>query len=114
MFKNSSQKKVLGIMPLYQTSKILKIYDLYKYSLLCFIFKNYNLISSNVPSHDYQTRNDFLVPIFQRIKICQRSIFYTGIKFWNETPDSLKQIDDYVKFKMNLKSHLIGSYFSNQ
>ena len=99
-------------MPLFIESKILKIEDIHTYSLLTFIYKNLDLFSPNIPSHTYQTRNRSLVPTYQRLSICQRSVYFSAVKLWSELPQQLKNTENYDQFKKRIKTHILESYLN--
>ena len=98
-------------MPLFIESRVLQIKDIHNYSLATFTYKNLDLFSSNVPSHTHQTRNSsLLVPTFQRLYICQRSIYFSAINFWRQLPQQLKNLENFDRFKKELKAHILNSH----
>jgi len=115
------QKKILRIITgagyldctdvLFARTKILKLRDLYKY-LLC--IHTYALTVSNDvtrPSHVYGTRNrDRVVPLYQRLTLCQHSVSYAGPSAWNDLPSELKTITSLAVFKVKLKQYFLSSY----
>ena len=98
--------------PLFASNNILKIKDIHRYSQTCFIYKNLNIFSSLVQTHPYSLRNNYLRPKFQRLAICQRSIYFSGIKYWNLLSDNIQCIDDERKFRKSLKLIILESYNS--
>ena len=97
-------------LPLFISSSILQIKDIHRYSLTCFLFKNYNLIENLTPSHNYSTRTNSLVTRFQRLELCKRSIYFRGVNFWNMLDDQTKSIESYNTFKKHLKIAILETY----
>ena len=114
------QKKCLRIVnktsylehthPLFVSSKVLKITDIHKYSQAYFIHENLEEIESFTSSHSHNTRQNALNPNFQRLALSQRSIFYSGITYWNSLPLHIRNIDEINSFKKNLKKFILESY----
>ena len=95
--------------PLFLEKKILKLQDIHKYNLACYVFRNFSVFQSN-PSN-YATRNSSnLSSTFQRLFICQRSTSYLGPHIWNGLPDEVKNNTEYKKFKREVKIYLLSSY----
>ena len=97
-------------LPLFIESRVLQLKDIHNYSLATFTYKNLDLFASNVPSHTYQTRNNSYVTSFQRLRVSQRSIYFSAINFWRELPPQLKDVENLDRFKKELKSHILNSY----
>ena len=79
-------------LPLFTSSNVLQVKGVHLYSLSCFIYKNYHLFSSNIPTNIYQLRRNLLAANFQRLNICQRSIYFAGIILWNSIPLQIKRL----------------------
>ena len=115
------QKKCLRIInktnylehtqPLFASNRVLKIADIHKYCQACYIHKNLEIISTS--SHSYSTRQNLINPIFQRLTLSQRSIYYSGVVYWNSLPSHIKNILEVENFKKYLKLLIIESYFQN-
>ena len=113
------QKKCLRIVnktsylshthPLFISSNVLKIKEIHKYCQICYIHKNFDHFSALAPSHRYPTRNRSLVPKFQRLALCQRSIYFSGVKNWNDLPLDIKN-QETKRFKNNVKKNILDSY----
>ena len=113
------QKRVLRIIcnaafldhtnPLFIQTKILKIHDLHKFSLACFMFKcDRSEFSRN---HTYDTRfRSNLLPDFQRLSLSQHSVRYKAPLIWNELPHELRTLPTIQSFKRNLKEFFISKY----
>ena len=97
-------------LPLFISSSILQIKDIHRYSVTCFLFKNYDLISNLTRSHSYSTRDNSLVPRFQRLELCKRSIYYSGVIFWNMLDNQTLSIENYHTFKKHLKRKILEIY----
>ena len=69
-------------------------------------------INSFQTDHSHETRasyNHILSLPFYRLSKCQRSFLYNGIKFWNELPIALRNIEENLKaFKILLKQWLLS------
>ena len=97
-------------LPLFFSGKVLQIKHIHDYSLLTFFYKNFDLFLGNLPSHTHETRNSsYLIPTFQRLNICQRSIYFSAINLWNQFPLSLKTIDRYECFKTKYSVAFLGT-----
>ena len=94
-------------LPLFMSSKVLILRNIHLYNLACYVYKKYHLFARNIPSNSYELRRNLLVVGFQRLNICQRSIYYAGIKIWNALPTPLKSIDKLHIFKKHLKLFIL-------
>ena len=118
------QKKALRIVnrvhyldhtkPLFESMKILTIYQQYELNCLSFIYKCLNsskytsfknLLTRNSHFHNYNTRNnsDLRLP-GSRLKSIRQSFFYNGIKLWNSLNNNLTFYKPSMQFKNNLLS----------
>ena len=96
--------------PLFYSSAILKLDDIYKLKIGCF-FKKYDVLSNYSRMHSYPTRNrNQLLPNFHRLTTSQRSISYFGPSLWNSLPGNVKDSNSLVSFKRNYKIFLVGQY----
>ena len=113
------QKKIVRIIcdqhylastnELFYQTKILKLPDLHTYLLCNYFYKNYNLFSVGQHSHNTRNRHQ-IVPVFQRLSVSQRSMYYAAPKAWNSLPQPLRNISKFQIFKRELKNHLIQQY----
>lgn len=117
------QKKILRIItqsdyrapskPLFFAAKILKVHDLYKFTLGSYMFKLRlagNIIS---PNHAYNTRSRHdATPNFQRLSQSQRSLTYNGPKYWNLIPSNIRNSQSLPVFKKLYKDFLLLNYES--
>ena len=107
-----NQSYLAHTAPLFYESKILRINDIHKFVITQMCFKS-NLITENLPTHNYSTRNRHLVrPEFQRLTICQNSISYKLPITWNSLPDHIKNIEKFYRFKLEVKKYLTTNYIS--
>ena len=96
-------------MPLFHSNKILRLDDIHRFSISCYVFKNLDNFPIN--SNPYSTRNsENLRSRFQRLTISQRSIYCSGPNTWNELDAELKNVTEYHLFKSKLKLKLISTY----
>ena len=100
--------------PLFESLKILTIYQLYELTCIMFIYKcinsnkylNFkNRMLRNSEFHSYNTRNnsDYRLP-GSRLKIIRQSFFYKGIDLWNRLNTNLTIYKPNIQFKSNLSS----------
>ena len=100
--------------PLFQSIKILTIYQQYDLNCILFIYKclNSNIYTSyknklirNSQHHSYNTRNNsnFRLP-GSRLKNIRQSFFYKGIDLWNRLNSNLTTFKPNIQFKSNLLS----------
>ena len=105
---------------MFRENRILKITDLYKLQLGCFM---YNIDINDTPAvfkemfqknnviHDYSTRqaNDFHLPK-NRTHFGNKTFMFTGPKMWNSLDCSLKQARNLDSFKYKLKKLFLERY----
>ena len=98
--------------PLFESMKILSIYQLYDFNCILFIYKCLNSnkylsfknkMTRNSQYHNYNTRSNskFRLPA-SRLKIIRQSFFYKGTDLWNRLNDNLTIYKPNLKFKTNL------------
>ena len=98
--------------PLFASTKILKLSDMYKFEVANYIFNIKSDPNLN-RSHNYETRNrNLLLPTFQRLSLTQHSIYFIGIQFWNNLPPNIKSAERRSLFRKQLKNYLLSSYTS--
>ena len=97
--------------PLFYSNKILKIDDLYKHSLGCYIYNNQHLLIEHSRSHRYDTRgsNSLLLPRAE-LRSTEQSVIYNGLKIWDSLPNDIKICSTLSSFKYNYKNFLINQY----
>ena len=103
--------------PIFKTLKILTLHQIYDLNCLLFAYKciNCNLfptfkdkISLIQSIHDHNTRskNKYRTDNIARLKICQRSFFFYGIKLWNLIDSRLNNMNSLYRFKITIKEYL--------
>ena len=99
--------------PLFYKNKILKIGDLYKHSVACYVFKNPGILDRFQQSHSYNTRyRNVLVPPRERLRSTEQSVIYNAVKIWNEVPENIKLSLSLQSFKYKYKEFLLSQYIS--
>ena len=97
--------------PLFYSNKILKVNDLYKQSIACYMYDHPNLLSAHAVTHNYNTRNrDRLVPPIEKLRSTEQSVIHKGIREWNEIPDNIKSCVTKQSFKYHYKNYLLAQY----
>ena len=99
--------------PLFYQTKILNIYDLHKYMLSIFMYKNLRSGSSEfaVSGSNYNTRAaDDIVPHFQRLTVTQRSVTFAGPNVWNSIPLQIREAQTLSSFKAMYREELLSHY----
>ena len=98
--------------PLFKSSKILNLNDLYKHKIALDHYKlNQHTRIQPVPRHTYFTRNRHLAPPDRhRRSIYERHYSYMGPKVFNQLPLRLKNILTIISFKHQLKQYFLSQY----
>ena len=108
---------------LFYKNNILKIVDLFYYNIGIFM---YQLAANQLPNiflqmftknssiHNYPTRQReaYHLPRTRTI-FAQKTIFFTGPRYWNDLPAQTKNSSSLFAFKRRLKQLLLYSYFVN-
>jgi hypothetical protein len=108
-------------LPIFKKYNILNFEALLSYESIKYIYKVLNCLSSpytidffKYKASAYKTRlqnNKCLeIPLF-KLKQLQNSIFYAGVKNWNNLPLNLRNCKTFTKFCSELKSYLFGNMF---
>ena len=99
--------------PLFFKTKILRISEIYKFTLGNYMYSHH--ISGNLihPSHNYNTRSrNNAIPTFQRLSQCQRSLTFNGPKLWSSIPLNIRTSRSKSVFKRKYKEYLLSEYIS--
>ena len=103
--------------PLFYRLEILKLKDIYTFSLAVEMFKynkgltNNNNYNASHREQVYNTRNkNAMLPTFQRLTTTQQSISYRAPHVWNSLPVSLKELSSLPKFKLETRKYLLSFY----
>ena len=74
------------------------------------------LINHHIPTRpglrSQQSTNRLLVPHTSKKTFAARSFSVMGPQLWNSLPDSLRRIDNYSKFKKDLKTYLFKTHYN--
>ncbi len=86
----------------------------YIYEVLNCLSSPYTIDFFKYKASAYKTRLQdnkcFEIPLF-KLKQLQNSIFYAGVKNWNNLPLNLRNCKTFTKFCSELKSYLLGNMF---
>ena len=97
--------------PLFRLHDILKLRDLYKYSLGIFAYNNQDILQNFSRSHDHFTRNrDELLRPLDRLRSTEQSVVSSAVKLWVDIPADVKDSVNELAFKMKYKKILISQY----
>ena len=103
--------------PLFKSSKIIKLFDVYKLEALKFVKQQLQLnnpvIKFNRTNtvHDHNTRrNQNLRPPLPRTELERRFVKYCGCLLYNDLPNNIKDIANKDTFKINVKKNILNTY----
>ena len=51
---------------------------------------------------------EVMIPTIQRLSLCQRSVYFSAAKVFNELPVSLSSLTNLSAFKRSVKKFLLG------
>ena len=119
----TQQKRIIRIIageggqahcdPLFVQFGLLKVEDIIKYQLLCYMFRKVHNEGDVYPIHNYNTRNAHLQrPSLHRLTGTQHAISFMGPSLWNGLPARISGITGFFRFKRSLKAHFLSSYDS--
>ena len=89
--------------PLFVQLRVIKIRELYPYSCSIYVFKNIHLYQHPVRIRNTRS-NDTVKVMFQRSSLCQRSVYFSAGKVFNELPVSVSSLTKFSAFKRSVKS----------
>ena len=101
--------------PIFKNLNILKLCDVKKLETSKFVHADIDQnrffnFSNRASVHSYSTRNNSaLVLPYPRINLMLNSVFYEGLKYFDQLPLDLKQINSKKSFKSKMKNYLISS-----
>ena len=111
--KISSSKKDAHTAPIFKKLGILSLDDLNRQEMCKFIHNDVFFlhrfdIGTRSAVHSYQTRHhsDLALPRYLTHR-AQKSVFYSGVKLFNDLPLNLKSTTDKNSFKINLKRRIL-------
>lgn len=100
--------------PLFKELGLLTVPCLYIYEVI--MYAKQNTYTRNLDVHNYNTRHrsDYQM-IRHNTTLFEQKPSYAGKKFINKLPQSLKECDNLILFKKQLKTYLVvGTYYSIQ
>ena len=111
LFKLSRKSK-----PLFQSLKILYIYELNMYAIALFMysyfsnnlpkyFNNYFILNKNMHSYDTSSASNILID-YKRTNYGKFSLKHRGAQIWNNLPIELKSLQSYNSFKRCTKIYV--------
>ena len=96
--------------PLFFRLRILKLDDLYRYSLALYMYRHRQSFAQ-LHTDSYLIRNrESIAPQYQRLSVAQRSVYYMGPRVWNSLPEHIRNVQRLSGFKREVKKYFIGSY----
>ena len=97
--------------PLFRANKILKIEDIYIFSIAIYMYKNNHNLTDLLRNHSYNTRfYNHLLPPYERLTTSQQSVIFNGARIWNDIPSSIRDANSMFAFKARLRKHLLLKY----
>ena len=96
--------------PLFKSNQMLKLGDIYIFTLAIYMFRNSDSFSNFSRSHSHDTRNWNILPPCERLTTTQQSVLYGGTRVWNDLPDYIKTSPTVSIFKYRLKQSLLNKY----
>lgn len=91
--------------------RIMTLPCIYIFNCIIFVKTHQFKYKSHQDIHSYPTRNNKkLCPEYVRLKKCQNSPNFMGIKFFNVLPETIRELDIKL-FKSKLKLYLISKSF---
>ena len=98
---------------LFKKFQILPLKPRYMSPLLMFVVQNKTLFLTNPENQNLDTtqRNNLYLPQ-TNLTICQKGVYYSGIKIFNNLPSEIKNVaGNQKKFKIALKKFLYTNSF---
>lgn len=91
----------------FKNMKIMTVYAVYIYECLLFLFKNKGMFTLNNTMHNYSTRNlDITYPRHSNV-LTEHGAYYMCIRLYNKLPNRLKETENLIYFKNQIKKFLI-------
>ena len=93
----------------YRNYGILQVNDLFKYLVACFVYKHVNnqlpscfenvfLKTCKIRSHQTRQSNNLYLPLYKK-SVCQQTISFFGVKFWNNLPHKIRKHKKFHKIQ---------------
>ena len=117
------QKKIIRIItlsnfnehtePLFKSTNILKLYDLIKYEIAGYMYRNKNSPHFNRLTHAYNTRNrNSVITPRHSLHLFQNSLAFNGPKIYQSINHTIKSKPTLMLFKKYYSRTIISSYSS--
>ena len=88
----------------------MKLNEIYIYAVCIQMFKA-RMTNQFKPSHTINTRDrDQMQPVYQRLRMSQRAISFSGPKEWNRLPEDIRKTQTIGRLKKLLNNHLHSLY----
>ena len=84
---------------------VINIRDLYTYSCYTYVFKSKHLFQSSVRMRNAGS-NDTIRVMLQRLFLCQRSVYFSAAKVFNELPLTVSSVTKFCAFQRSVKKFL--------
>lgn len=107
---------------LYRPKRLLDINNLYKYKICCYIHSviykkkhsNITFTRNNLNTHNtrHNSNNNLFVKSVKS-NFARKSVYFQGIKTFDNLPENLKLITNIVKFKLELKCFLLSEQIAD-
>ena len=95
--------------PIFNTFKLLKFADMYKYNLGIYMYKNIDNLSSNLFQCPYSTRSGTYYVQSRRTLTSNQSINVEALCNWNITPETLKNSPSVIPFKKTIRVFIMDA-----
>ena len=112
--------------PIFSDLKILKLHELFQLKLLSFVYECTNKIApvcfhtffepiKSIHQHDTgnASKNDIFLTHKNTLQYGIKSIHFTGAKYWNSIPSTIKQSVSLINFRYKLKQFLLAKSIEN-
>ena len=100
--------------PFFKSNQILKLGDIYIFTLATYMFRNSDNFSNFNRSHSHDTKNrNILLPPYEHLTATQQSVLHRGTRVWNDLPDNIKTSPSISIFKYRLKQSSLDKYGPN-
>ena len=116
----ASSKNIMLISDnMYKMIGILKVADLYRFSLMKLIYKIFihghvpflfEELSALIPSHDHQTRGRDMLRVPWPTLVNKCNFLYQGVQLWNSLPDDVKHASSLNLAKQRYRDVLLNAY----
>ena len=94
--------------PFFERLGFLRIDEIYRCDCCICVFKNLSLFDRDVSM--YRTRRDSHVSVvFQRMSLCQRSIYIKAASLYNELPADVVAANEMKTIKLKVKEIILNS-----